>query len=78
MGQFTKEAQLHGAIIVKIKAQWPCAAHPGEAGGDGYCYIGPSGEHIGLHNRRLKLWAAVIAGMLMPTTHLYNTNLTTK
>jgi hypothetical protein len=27
---FTPEAQIHGAIILGLKAQWPCAQHQGD------------------------------------------------
>ncbi|KAG0695438.1 hypothetical protein DFH29DRAFT_1005463 [Suillus ampliporus] len=58
---FSDQTQLHGAIIIQLKAKWPCAEHQGESGGIGYCYVSPTGEHVGLNSRRLKIWVSAVA-----------------
>ncbi|KAG2130852.1 hypothetical protein DEU56DRAFT_814656 [Suillus clintonianus] len=58
---FSEAAQLHGSIIVQLKQKWTCEKHQGEHGEQGYCYVTPAGEHIGLNMRKLKMWAAAIA-----------------
>ncbi|KAF8834082.1 hypothetical protein BDN67DRAFT_1016881 [Paxillus ammoniavirescens] len=58
---FSAESQLHGAIIMQLKRKWTCEKHQGEHGEAGYCYINPTGEHVGLNHRKLKSWAAAIA-----------------
>ncbi|EPQ49906.1 hypothetical protein GLOTRDRAFT_26631, partial [Gloeophyllum trabeum ATCC 11539] len=56
---FPDEAQLHGGIILELKRLHECKEHLGEHGETGYCYKNENG-HIGLNNRRLKIWAAAI------------------
>ncbi|KII87546.1 hypothetical protein PLICRDRAFT_163749 [Plicaturopsis crispa FD-325 SS-3] len=58
---FSEAEQLHGAIIVQLKQKWMCQRHEGEHGEPGHCFIDAAGEHLGLNNRKLKLWAAAIA-----------------
>ncbi|KAH7903026.1 hypothetical protein BJ138DRAFT_1198541, partial [Hygrophoropsis aurantiaca] len=58
---FTEEVQLHSKYILQLKSKWPCQKHQGEHGEPGYCYVSPTGEHLGLNNRKLKIWAAAIA-----------------
>lgn len=62
MDIFSDEVQLHGSIILQLKAKWTCEKHGGEHGEHGYCYVSPTGEHVGLNNRKLKIWAAAIVG----------------
>ncbi|KAI0338966.1 hypothetical protein BDW22DRAFT_1432176 [Trametopsis cervina] len=63
LSMFSTEEQLHGKIIVGLKKKWLCHTHVGEHGDPGYCYVLPvTAEHIGLNNRKLKAWAAAIAG----------------
>ncbi|KAG2146365.1 hypothetical protein DEU56DRAFT_753832 [Suillus clintonianus] len=40
---FSDQTQLHGAIIIQLKAKWACAEHQGESGGIGYCYVSATG-----------------------------------
>ncbi|KAI1782750.1 hypothetical protein LXA43DRAFT_1103460 [Ganoderma leucocontextum] len=61
MDTFDDATQLHGHIILQLKAQWPCDKHHGEHGEQGFCYIDPNGNHIGLNMRKFKVWAAAIA-----------------
>ncbi|KAH7903729.1 hypothetical protein BJ138DRAFT_1120100 [Hygrophoropsis aurantiaca] len=58
---FTEEQQLHGSIILDLKAKYSCERHQGEHGEAGYCFVDASGEHLGLNPRKLKIWAAAIA-----------------
>ncbi|KIK76654.1 hypothetical protein PAXRUDRAFT_18046 [Paxillus rubicundulus Ve08.2h10] len=58
---FSEDAQIHGGIILQLKAKWVCEKHLGEHGEVGYCYVSSTGEHLGLNHRKLKLWAAAIA-----------------
>ncbi|KIK42782.1 hypothetical protein CY34DRAFT_68804, partial [Suillus luteus UH-Slu-Lm8-n1] len=58
---FSEQDQLHGAIILQLKKKWPCAQHQGEHGDVGFCYVSANATHIGLNNRKLKIWAAAIA-----------------
>jgi hypothetical protein len=58
--EFGEDEQLHGRIIIQLKKRWPCTQHQGEHGEPGYCYITPSAEHVGLNNRKLKIWATAI------------------
>ncbi|KAI0048884.1 hypothetical protein FA95DRAFT_1557461 [Auriscalpium vulgare] len=58
---FSEEAQIHGKMILLLKKRWPCQNHPGEHGEDGYCYVTPTSEHIGLNSRKFKSWAAAMA-----------------
>ncbi|KAH7903888.1 hypothetical protein BJ138DRAFT_965420, partial [Hygrophoropsis aurantiaca] len=58
---FTEEEQLHGNIIMELKAKYGCERHQGEHGEVGHCFVDASGEHLGLNNRKLKIWAAAIA-----------------
>jgi hypothetical protein len=60
MEAFSEAAQLHGAIILELKKKWLCAKHQGEHGDVGYCYVSPNASHVGLNNRKLKLWASAI------------------
>lgn len=57
---FSEQVQLHGAIILQLKAKWTCAQHQGESEDAGLCYIAHNGDHVGLNNRRLKIWASAI------------------
>jgi hypothetical protein len=54
---FSNQAQLHGTIIMQLKKKWPCQQHRGEHGEDGHCYVNANREHIGLNNRKVKIWA---------------------
>ncbi|KAM5543706.1 hypothetical protein V8D89_002323 [Ganoderma adspersum] len=58
---FDDATQLHGHIILQLKAQWPCDKHRSEHGEQGFCYIDPNGNHLGLNMRKLKVWAVAIA-----------------
>ncbi|KAG1852273.1 hypothetical protein DFJ58DRAFT_661317 [Suillus subalutaceus] len=58
---FSDKTQLHGAIIIQLKAKWLCAEHQGESGGIGYCYVSSTGEHVGLNSHHLKIWATAMA-----------------
>ncbi|KAA1475512.1 hypothetical protein DENSPDRAFT_883621 [Dentipellis sp. KUC8613] len=58
---FSDQSQIHGAIILELKAKWPCQQHLGEHGEDGFCYVTANAEHIRLNARKLKFWAAAIA-----------------
>ena len=60
---FDDSTQLHGNIILQLKAQWPCDKHHGEHGEAGFCYIDPNGNHLGLNMRKLKVWAAAIVSL---------------
>jgi hypothetical protein len=60
---FSDQAQLHSAIIIQLKKKWPCQQHQGEHGEDSYCYTNANGEHIGLNNRKLKIWASAIVSV---------------
>ncbi|KIJ94158.1 hypothetical protein K443DRAFT_110911, partial [Laccaria amethystina LaAM-08-1] len=57
---FSEVTQLHGSIIMELKATWPCSTHLNEHGGAGYCYVTNTSEHVRLNARRLKAWAAAI------------------
>ncbi|KAF8176897.1 hypothetical protein K438DRAFT_1727053 [Mycena galopus ATCC 62051] len=57
---FTPLDQLHGAMLLKLKAKWPCEKHAGENGDVGHCWIDVGSNHIGLNMRKLKMWASVI------------------
>ncbi|KAL6303947.1 hypothetical protein BKA93DRAFT_734171, partial [Sparassis latifolia] len=57
---FSEESQLDGGIILQLKQRWPCQQHLGEHDEPGYCYIAPSGEHIGLNMHKLRIWASAI------------------
>jgi hypothetical protein len=57
---FSDQAQLHSTIIMQLKKKWPCQQHHSEHGEDGHCYVNASGEHIGLNNHKLKIWASSI------------------
>jgi len=61
---FSESSQLHGALILELKKKWPCTLHLGENGDAGYCYISPNAVHIGLNNRKLKIWASAIVSSL--------------
>ncbi|KAG2353039.1 hypothetical protein BDR07DRAFT_1497139 [Suillus spraguei] len=58
---FSDQTQLHRAIIIQLKAKWPCAEHQGKSGGIGYCYVSSTGEHVGLNSHCLKIWASAVA-----------------
>ncbi|KAF8835086.1 hypothetical protein BDN67DRAFT_992531 [Paxillus ammoniavirescens] len=58
---FSEEAQIHGAVILQLKQKWACKKHLGEHGDVSHCYISLTGEHLGLNNWKLKMWAAAIA-----------------
>ena len=62
---FSEQVQLHSAIIVQLKARWPCAKHQGENGGGGHCYIAHNGDHVGLNNCRFKIWVSAIVGCVL-------------
>ncbi|KAF8804697.1 hypothetical protein BYT27DRAFT_7107079 [Phlegmacium glaucopus] len=61
VGQFSNAEQVNGRFVVEIKKRWPCAAHQGEHGGPGHCYVTPNGDHIRLNPLRMKMWAAAMA-----------------
>jgi hypothetical protein len=75
MDLFSDQAQLHGAIIVQLTAKWPCAQHQGENGDVGHCYVAHNGDHVGLNNRRLKLWASAMVRQVLIniSSHLIHT-----
>ncbi|KAL1947169.1 hypothetical protein VTO73DRAFT_14130 [Trametes versicolor] len=58
---FSEEAQINGQIIMQLKAKWTCERHSGEHGEAGFCYVDEAGVHLGLNNRKLKIWAAAIS-----------------
>jgi len=58
---FSEGIQGLGAIVLELKLKYPCTTHHGEHGDPGVCFIGASGEHLGLNNRKLKMWATAIA-----------------
>ncbi|KIJ96371.1 hypothetical protein K443DRAFT_107389, partial [Laccaria amethystina LaAM-08-1] len=58
---FSEVTQLHGSIIMELKATWPCSMHLNEHGGAGSCYVTNTSEHVLLNARWLKAWAAAIA-----------------
>jgi hypothetical protein len=60
VGGFSEVEQLHGEIILQLKQKWVCEKHQGEHGQAGACYIDSAGNHIGLNNRKLKIWASAI------------------
>ncbi|EDR02051.1 uncharacterized protein LACBIDRAFT_332644 [Laccaria bicolor S238N-H82] len=60
LGGFSEVTQLHGSIIMELKATWPCSTHLNEHGGAGFCYVSNTSEHVLLNARRLKAWAATI------------------
>ncbi|KAI1785072.1 hypothetical protein LXA43DRAFT_900555, partial [Ganoderma leucocontextum] len=68
---FSEEDQLHGRIIVQLKALWACESHLGEHGETGYCYVDPSGQHLGLNNRRFKLWSSAIVCLAFSLSHYH-------
>jgi hypothetical protein len=57
---FSDQAQLHSTIIMQLKKKWPCQQHCSEHSEDGHCYVNANGEHIGLNNHELKIWASSI------------------
>lgn len=57
---YSELTQLNGLHIMQLKSQWPCSQHPGEHGEPGYCFVTPGGEHIGLNNRKQKIWGAAM------------------
>jgi hypothetical protein len=64
---FTELEQLHGSIILQLKGKWTCEKHQGEHGEPGFCYIDSTGGHLGLNNRKLKIWAsAIVCFLLLP------------
>lgn len=60
LDMYSDEMQLHGGIIMELKALHKCTEHLGENGDTGYCYKTENG-HVRLNNRRFKMWAAAIA-----------------
>ncbi|KDR67216.1 hypothetical protein GALMADRAFT_80029 [Galerina marginata CBS 339.88] len=58
---YSAQEQLHGEIIVQLKQKWVCEKHQGEHGEPGACYVDSAGNHLGLNNRKLKIWASAIA-----------------
>ncbi|EDR06779.1 uncharacterized protein LACBIDRAFT_328512 [Laccaria bicolor S238N-H82] len=57
----TKQDQLHSEIILELKQKWPCEWHQGEHGEVGFCYVDPTGNHLGLNHCKLAMWASAIA-----------------
>ncbi|KAG6904417.1 hypothetical protein DXG01_010072, partial [Tephrocybe rancida] len=57
---FTEVEQLHGTTILQLKQKWSCERHQGEHGEPGFCYVDTAGNHLGLNNRKLKIWASAI------------------
>jgi hypothetical protein len=60
LDNYTELEQLQGSIILQLKTKWPCEKHQGEHGNPGFCYVDPTGGHLGLNNHKLKIWAAAI------------------
>lgn len=56
--------QLHGAIVLQLKQKWACEKHQGEHGEPGACYVDSAGNHLGLNNRKLKIWASAIVSSI--------------
>lgn len=58
---YDETQQLHGAFILRLKREWKCEEHRGESGQPGCCYRATGGgQHLGLNNRRLSVWAAAM------------------
>lgn len=68
---FSDEAQLHGTFIIHLKNKWACQKHQGKHGQDGHCYISVMGDHLGLNNRKLEMWAAAIVSWFLLLFHLH-------
>lgn len=60
VADYSETTQLNGVHIMQLKARWPCTQHLGEHGESGHCYITPNGDHIGLNNRKFKVWGAAM------------------
>lgn len=56
--------QLHGAIVLQLKQKWACEKHQGEHGEPGACYVDSAGNHLGLNNHKLKIWASAISSSI--------------
>ncbi|EPQ53368.1 hypothetical protein GLOTRDRAFT_95326 [Gloeophyllum trabeum ATCC 11539] len=68
LDMYSDEMQLHGGIIMELKALHKCTEHLGENGDTGYCYKTENG-HVRLNNRRFKMWAAAIQDIIIQAAH---------
>ncbi|TDL14115.1 hypothetical protein BD410DRAFT_846335 [Rickenella mellea] len=58
---YSEATQLNGTFILQLKEKWTCQTHLGEHREPGFCYVTPTGEHVGLNHRRLAMWASAMA-----------------